>query len=413
MPLRVVVLADRVPPHHQGGAEIVAWRMAEGLHTAGITVHVITTHDGAPYEETRGGIVVHTLHSRYPERWRAYLSLYNLQVLPALESLLARLKPDVVHAHNVHTHLSYYSLEVARRLGIPTVLTAHDVMPFAYGKLTHFVRADNCDVPLAAYRLPPLHNLKRARLRYNPLRNPIIKRVLGRVTRRLAVSQALADALHANGLPPFAVLHNGIDTASWQTVDTAHVAALRDELNLANKRVLLFGGRLTREKGTSELLAALRLVRRDVTNVAVLLLSARPLDQQLTPTERQEFADLLINGGWRTGDALQAAFAAACAVVVPSVYLDPLPTMTLEAGAAGKPTVVTCFGGGREVVQDGSTGYVVNPLQTEMLAQRLTTLLSDDALAARIGQAAAVRVRDHFSMTRWIEATLRVYHTLR
>lgn len=410
--MRVVVLADRIPPNHQGGAEVVAWRMAQGLYVAGVDVHVITTGEGKPSTETRNGIPVHTLHSHYPERWRAYVSLYNPQTIPALATLYDRLKPDIVHAHNIHTHLSYASLGMAKRRGIPTVLTAHDPMPFAYGKLTHFARADCCDYAPEAYRLPAFYNLKTARLRYNPVRNLVIRRVLAGVSLRLAVSHALADALHANRLPTFEVLHNGIDANEWH-IAPAQVASLQAELGLAGKKVILFGGRLTTQKGTRQLLAAMRIVRERVPEAVVLVLSARPLEDQLTPAERAEFEGVFISAGWREGSALRAAFGAARVVAVPSINLDPLPTMTLEAAAAHKPVVATCFGGSREVVQDGITGYIVNPLQPHVLAERLMTLLQDSTHAERMGNAASQRVHSTFSLTSWIEKTLAHYQALR
>ena len=47
-------------------------------------------------------------------------------------------RPDVVHAHLIHTHLGYHALTQARRAGAGVVFTAHDVMTFCYQKLTCF-----------------------------------------------------------------------------------------------------------------------------------------------------------------------------------------------------------------------------------------------------------------------------------
>src|SRR5512135_3150060 len=139
--MRILILSDRIPPEHAGGAEKIAWALALGLRDAGHDVHVAAATPGDAFTDTRDGIPTYHLHvPEYRPRFWAYLSLYNPSVIGALQNLYARVRPDVVNAHNVHSWLTYYSLVLARRAGIPTVFSSHDVMPFAYNKLTRIVR---------------------------------------------------------------------------------------------------------------------------------------------------------------------------------------------------------------------------------------------------------------------------------
>src|SRR5688572_11008019 len=105
--MRILLLNDRIPPENRGGAGEVVWRLTLGLRDAGHDVHVAAATPDQPFRETRDGIPTYHLHSRYPERWRAYLSLYNPQTVGALAALYGELKPDVVNAHNIHADLSY------------------------------------------------------------------------------------------------------------------------------------------------------------------------------------------------------------------------------------------------------------------------------------------------------------------
>ncbi|MCU0513234.1 MAG: glycosyltransferase family 4 protein [Anaerolineae bacterium] len=412
--MRILLLNDRIPPENRGGAGEVVWRLARGLHAAGQHVEVVAATPGPAFSAIRDGIPTHHLHSHYPERWRAYLSLWNPQTAGPLRRLYERLRPDIVHAHNIHTDLGYHSLTLAHRAGIPALFTSHDVMPFAYFKMSYCVDPARPDIPPAQYRLPPLYNLRHMRLRYNPLRNVWIRHVLAQHTRlRLAPSVALCQAHAANGLPPFLPLPNGLDPDDFQASPAA-VAALRDRLHLQGRRVILFAGRLTADKGTVPLLRALAQVVPAVPSAALLVLSSHPIAQQV---QQPEFAPLrerhIIAGGWLAGPDLAAAFHLADVVVVPSIIFDTFPTVILEAMAAARPVLATPYGGAREAVADGHTGWIVNPFDTATFADRLTTLLLDDALRARLGAAGAARLRQQFTLRQQVAATLAWYEQAR
>lgn len=413
--MRIVLLSDRIPPENRGGAGEMAWRLALGLQQAGQDVHVISATAGTPFEDLRQGIPTYHLHSRYPERWRAWLSLVNPQTLRPLRALLGRLRPDIVHAHNIHSDLGYIALAIAHGMGIPTLFTSHDVMPFAYQKVSHFVRPELDGIQDArAYRLPPFYNLRQNRLRYNPLRNVVIRHMLARhALIRLTPSAELARAHSANGLPPFEALHNGIDPQAWQ-VEPEQIAALRQRLNLGQRPVILFAGRLTPAKGTHVLLSALEQVVERLPDAMVLVLSPQPIHEQIREARWQALAQAhLRSGGWLSGTELAAAYHLAQVVVVPSMVFDTFPTVILEAMACAKPVIASCWGGAREVVQDGQTGYILNPQHTSLFAERLTRLLSDTALAQAMGQAGYARLQDGFTQAQFVAKTLETYERAR
>ncbi len=407
--MKILLLTDRIPPENRGGAGEVVWRLAQRLHRAGHTVTVIAATPDQTFEETRADIPTIHLHSHYPERYRAYLSLYNPQTVGALKTLYQRLQPDVVHAHNIHTDLSYHSLTLAHRLKIPTVFTSHDVMPFAYHKLSHFIRHDQCETPPDDYRLPFGYNLRQMRLRYNPMRNGLIRHILRQhVQVRLAPSQALCAAHAANGLPPFECLHNGLDIADFATAPQA-VQKLQERWQLAGRKIILFAGRLTEAKGTVPLLQVLNQVVQHVPEALLLVLSAQPIETQIPPEFAHLQAQHIRSAGWLSGADLTAAFHVADVVTVPSIIFDTFPTVNLEAMAAAKPVLATCHGGSREVVQDGVTGYIINPFATDDFAAKITRLLQNAALCQQMGAAGQARLQTAFSMQQHLNGVLRYY----
>lgn len=283
--MRIVLMNDRIPPEGKGGAESVVWRLAQGLSCAGHDVHLITTTPDTPFEDTRDGIPTYHLHTSYPHRFRAWLSLWNPQIITPFRQLLQRIQPDVINAHNIHFYLSYHTLKVARQVGYPTVFSSHDVMPFAYTKLTHFIQTDISRIRLPDdYRISEGFNLRQNRFRYNPFRNRIIRHYLTHhATLRTAPSQALADAMQANDLPPFQVVHNGIQMDDWQNAPTETIENLRHRLNLQNKKVILIAGRLTSHKGTVQLLAAMDQLKDKLPDMRLLVLTSGDINKQIPP----------------------------------------------------------------------------------------------------------------------------------
>ncbi len=408
--MKILLLSDRIPPEGKGGAEAVVWALARGLAEQGREVHIVTTTGGATFQEARAGMPTYHLHSRYPERFRAWLTLWNPQTVGAFRDVLARLQPDVVNAHNIHNQLSYHTLKLARDAGCAVVYSAHDAMSFAYGKLSHYVRADASAISLPAeYRLPRAYNLRQNRFRYNPLRNPLIKRYLRQCAHiRTAPSQALAAAWRANGMPAVEALPNGIDPAAWQPPDKAAIAALRQQLGLEDAAVILFVGRLTRAKGSLQALQALAQVRERLPQARLLVLTARDFDKQI-PAEYAHLRPAIRSGGWLTGADLRAAYHLADVVTVPSIYLDPFPTVNLEAMAAGKALVSTCFGGSPEAVIDGETGYIVNPFDIGQFADRLLRLLTNEALRCKMGLRGRERLEREFTLGTYLSRMNSIY----
>ena len=365
--------------------------LGQGLVATGHQITFITTTQGPTRTETRQGFPVHALHSDYPHRWSAWYGLFNPQTVVPLNKLLRSLKPDLVHAHNIHIHLGYHSLAIAHvGAKTATVFTAHDAMPFAYGKVDRFVEPNHpekCDG--WNYRLPFGYNWRQMRLRWNPARNLSIRHtMIHYVDERVAVSLWNSKrALEANSLPPFEVVHNGIDPALYETIPETNIDILRRRLKLDNRRVILFGGRMSPGKGR-------RPAARRAASGQTACAGSRPAGSGAsvrlpgsTAADKPDLADQIVIGGWMEGAELATAYQLAHVVTSPSIYLDPFPTVNLEAMAARCPVVTTCFGGAKEAVIDGETGFVVNPYNIEALADRLTRLLTDEPLRRQMGDA--------------------------
>lgn len=407
--MKILFLSDDFPPASFGGAGISTYELAHGMKKAGHEVFVITT---CRYKNEAGrsdyhGLTVFKIASDYPAKWRSYVSLYNRPVVRKVEELLKKMQPDVVHANNIHFHLSFASLKIAKKYAKTVVFTARDTMTVCYGKLNtkHYLK--NLDA-----RTTWLDHVRQAKKRWNPLRNFFIKKYLQYATKIFSVSDALRNALAQNGISGVETMHTGIDVATQQ-VSTDAVAKFRKYYALENKKVILFAGRLSAKKGGAVALETLAEVNKEVPTV---LLVAGIIDEY-AHIMREMATELgiekqLIFTGWIEREDVKSVYAVADIVLVPSMYLDPFPRMVIEAMASGKPVIGTCYGGAPEIIVDGVTGYIVNPFNVEETAQKTLDLLKNPKKAEEFGRAGHERAKTNFNLEDKVKEYIVVYESL-
>lgn len=401
---KILIVNDAFPPHSSGGAHTVAFLHAKGLCERGHTVQVFTTTQKREEVGTRvyEGVSVRTFYTDYHPRWWAYKSLNNRKITKEFEVGLKAFNPDIVHFHNIHLYFSYHCIAIAKKSGAKVFLTVHDVMSFAYQKLHTFIDYTSTAIPTSFdYHVPWYVNLKDARLRYNPLRNFIIRKYLKQVDQIFSVSEALEQALADNTISGnVSVVHNGIDSERFRNCPP------HDE------PTVLFVGRFTPDKGRDVVLRAFAKVVAQIPKTRLVVVGF-PVGQQ-EPAMEQLIDALNIRKNILLLPPvpylqMPEYYCKASVVVVPSIIFDSFPTANLEAMAAGKPVIATCFGGSREVVEDGTTGFIINPLDVENFAQKMLVLLRNTEEATAMGTAGLARVRAVFTLKRQLEAYSESY----
>lgn len=408
--MKVVFLSDDFPPTSFGGAGISTYELALGVKEVGHDVSVITTcrKENEEGEADYRGLKVFKIASDYHERWRAWRSLYNPPVVRRVEKILKELRPDIVHANNLHYHLSYYCLKTARRRAKAVVWTARDAMAFSYGKLATGRYFETGDV-----RLSGLDNLRQAGRRYNPFRNICIRRLLRHADLKLAVSNALRSALEQNGIADVAVMRTGADATAY-AASPRETEDFKRKHGLSDKRIVLFAGRLSEAKGGRKALEAMTAVAKEIPGAALLVAGgtdgyARLMEKEASLSGTR---DTVVFTGWIGREEMKAAYAASDIVLIPSLCFDAFPRTVVEAMAAGKPVVATRYGGAPEIVVDGKTGYVVDPFDVPSLADKVCDLLRDREKAARFGAIGRERIQVEFNIGDKINQLVSRYREL-
>jgi D-inositol-3-phosphate glycosyltransferase len=211
------------------------------------------------------------------------------------------------------------------------------------------------------------------------------------------------------------VAQPGVDLRVLRPTDTA---ALTETLGLRGHRVLLFAGRLEPLKGADTLLGALAQLCEETR-----------FDDVITLVIGEDSGDGLAAGGERRrleavagGHGLQARvrflgavehedladyYALADICVVPS-RTETFGLVALEAQALGTPVVASAVGGLTEIVADGETGTLVGDRSPAAFAGAIATLLDDDALRSRMGEAARLRAAT-FTWDRAVDRMVAIY----
>jgi glycosyltransferase involved in cell wall biosynthesis len=366
-PLKIV-LASWAPFY--AGAEVAALRLAQGLAEAGHQVTCIVGTEGELLQRLRqAGLECHYVPTRFTDKWRYWLYFAARR---KLTSLLARLRPNVVHSNDLPTHQMVG--DAARRLGLPRV--CHHRWIFE-GPAIDWLNKFGAE-------------------------------------RHLFVSQFLMDALCAASqrlaASPRAVVYDGLPLPPLP--GDADRQAARVQLGLPpDKRLVLFAGQIIERKGVAEVLRAWHELAARWGPQAHLVLVGDDLENE--GAYRRQMEQLARSLG------LQVFFAgfqrnvplwltAADVVLVPS-HAEPLGNATLEAMAHGRPVVGTRVGGIPEMVVDGQTGLLVPPRSPGALAAAIDRLLEDEPLRRRLGAAARTRCEALFSLKSHVASVVEQY----
>ncbi len=377
------------------GAFAVAWELSGELIARGHEVSFLCAAEDAAEagEEMIDRRRVIRILARTPWRLRPLLTIHHPGLVGRALRRVEMIRPEVIHGFLFHLHLSFNLIRRLDQRGWPIILSTQDTGVFCPTKYT-CQPPDRPEQPASAWDC-----LRCQRLRYLPGRASLTKALVnGHVKEIAAASKSLAGILRANGLRRVSVVRAGLDAERFDAGGWS-AARFRAHLGLADEPLIFFGGRLHRDKGDQAALEALAAVEPRLKAKLVIAGERRLFGPRLeVAAARLGVQDRVVLAGWLDRDQILGAYRACGVVLVPSLYPDPFPTINLEAMAMARPVVGTCFGGTPEAVQDGRTGFIVDPRRPREVAAKIEGLLSDPELARRLGRAGRDRLARDFSL---------------
>ncbi|WP_299943405.1 glycosyltransferase family 4 protein [uncultured Microbulbifer sp.] len=152
------------------------------------------------------------------------------------------------------------------------------------------------------------------------------------------------------------------------------------------KIAFLFVGRLLKEKGINEFIAAARMVKQQYPDVTFTVLGGLDEDNPggLKSAELNRLTECGVIDylGYVTNVAERMA---ECSVFVLPSFREGVPRSTQEAMAIGRPVITTDVPGCRETVIDGVNGFMVPPWQPKCLANKMTYFIEHPEQIAIMG----------------------------
>lgn len=230
----------------------------------------------------------------------------------------------------------------------------------------------------------------------------------------IAISASVRDAIFATGVAPdkVTVVPNAVDLTRFRPGPPD--ARLRHELGLpAEGPIVGHIGRIVPWKGQLEFLEAFARVAAANPSAHALLLGDRSDGGEAYErgvAQRAEAPDLegrvsLLGFRRDVADVMRL-----CRVIVhSSTSPEPFGRVIIEAMALGIPVVAADTGGPVEIIEDGASGHLVDPRDTEALARAVQRLLTDQDLHAGVSARASERVRAVYVPEAHAAQVARVY----
>ena len=223
----------------------------------------------------------------------------------------------------------------------------------------------------------------------------------------------MRDELVSLGVAPaskFSVIRVGIELEPRVSFDGDPIEVRRRLGIEADRFVVGWFGRMTAVKRTDDLLATLAALRE--RRVDALLLLVGDGDDRERLEQRAHDLGLARSCLFLGYQEDVAAWYAICDAVVLTSASEGTPVTIIEALAAARPVVATAVGGVPDVVDDGETGFLVPPGDTQAIAERLEVLARDPALRGSMGETGRERVLRRYSVDRLVGDVDALYREL-
>lgn len=232
----------------------------------------------------------------------------------------------------------------------------------------------------------------------------------GRATQVMAVSSRLAERMERHmGFPAsrIRVIRNGVDTVRFSP-------ALRDmargELGIEPGTVVVgTAGRLVPVKDQATLLRAWALLKQRGVPFVGVIAGKGALKEDLEALAASLGLDNVRFLGNRSD--VERVMAALDVFILSSVS-EGLSNTIQEAMASGLPVVATDVGGADELVVPGETGLLVPPSDPKAMADALESVMRDEALRVRMGQASRARTEQVFALDGMVRDYTQMYRDL-
>lgn len=396
--MKIALFTNEFPPNIYGGAGVHIDFLSHELAKLG-QVEVRCFGDQKKDKENMHVVGVNSCLTKMVDSENTHIKMFH-NLSKNVEMAQATPDTEIIHCHTWYSHLAgIFSREL---LQVPLILTTHS---------------------LETHRPWKVEQLGNGYFLSRWIEQSAYKTADGII----AVSEQMKeDVIEAYGVDAkkVTVIHNGIDPDFYKpTFDNNLLQEYGIDPNIP---FVLFVGRITRQKGISQLIAAAKHFNK---NCQIVLCAGAPDTKEIEEETEALISDLkkqregvILISEMLPREKIKVLYSHARVFACPSLY-EPFGIINLEAMSCETPVVGSHIGGIPEIIVEGKTGYLV-PLQSisrtdfnpanpktfqKEFAAKINILLDDESLATKMGKEGRERVLRIFSWKSIAETTFNYY----
>ncbi len=373
--MRIAFVIDLFPPTWVGGSEIATYNAAEQLAKRGYDVHVITKllDEDLQREHFEHGFTIHRISlikSVLPRDFQFWMSIVLL---------LRKIDPDLIQAQGVS-------------LGIPGIF-----IKLLLKKPYILYSRSSPDVVFQFF--PPFLGFIKKR---------VLQLILAYPDKVLALTSCMRNELiQICSRDDITIIPNGIDVTSFGSSK----CKLKSNVDERSKKILWIG-RFSREKGVRYLIEATCILKKQYSEDLKLILVGHGADENILKNLVNQLnlkQNVVFTGKVQNCDV--AFYMKDSDVFVLPSLTEGFPNVLLEALAAGLPVVATNVCGVPEIIIDRENGLLVQPKDSQEIADRIREILEDKELRNKISRNNKKRATT-YDLNTCIDMLEGVYRTL-
>ncbi len=358
-----------------GGSGLIATQLGLGLASMGHEIHFISSERPFKLPDDSDNVYFHTVEPIYYPLFSD--SLYTFSLTAKIIEVVEQYELDIVHAHYSipHSLCVFLASEIVTRK-FPTVTTIHGTDVTVVGQ----------DKPLY-----PLNQFS-----------------INQSNRVTTVSAYQREHIRTNFeiSKSIEVIYNFIDLDGFSPRRAS--SKLRKTLADDDEKIIMHVSNFRPLKNIQTVLRSFQRLQ-DGTNARLVLVGSGPETDSI---KLKCQASGIIDKVNFVGNITEIAtyIATADCVIQPS-YTESFGMVLLEAMACGVPTLSSNAGGIPEVVEDGVTGFTAAADDDELMANRMTRILSDPALQRQMGAKGRERAAKLFDPESKIKQYIECYES--
>lgn len=369
--MKILMAAETFPPDVNGAA-IATERLAIGLAGLGHSVSVITSSQSLKSSiTTNGPLNVYRVPSVLINKAQGFRVSPGPLHIKIFRQIINEIKPDIIHVNNPGL-ITLTAIKYAKKFGIPVMGSAH----FMAENLAHYFH-----LPRGIERIVSAGVWKLYASIYNKL--DLI----------IAPTPATENLLRKAGVKKkIVVLSNGIDLNKFNFINNGD--QLRKRLNLTKNPVILFVGRLEKEKQIDVLFKAAAYIK-DKVNFQIVIVGKGTEERFLKDlADDLGITSLVTIVGYLPKEDLPYIYKTADIFVIPSIA-ELQSLVTMEAMASGLPIIGANAVALPHLIKDGKNGYLFEPGDEHDLAKKIKLLLKSPEKRKKMGKSSLELIEKH------------------